>query len=194
MISIDEMIKEYNKELTKDFPFLLSKDVFTGELDKNYDYSYTILDFVPDGWVDLFLQMCEDLREQLIKDEFLDKFVIWQVKEKFGKLRLSTSGYSEKVGKIIKDYEYISQFVCYKCGKSAKLYDILHYTLPYCKPCLKEYKKELKTKYTKKPKEYIHRIGTSYKRYRISKRYFSNYTQEEKSDTKDIWKRLHSYV
>ena len=194
MISIDDIIVEHNKELITDFPFLAPKNVFTGELDDKYDYSWTILDEVPDGWIDLFLLMCEDLREQLIKDKFLDKFVIYQVKEKFGKLRLSTSGYSEKVGRIIKDYEYISQFVCYKCGKSAKLYDIHHYTLPYCKSCLKEYKKKLKTKYIKKPKEYIHKVGVSYRRYRISKRYLDDYIQEEKSDTKDIWKRLHSYV
>lgn len=194
MISIDDIIIEHNKELIADFPFLAPKNVFTGELDDKYDYSWTILDEVPDGWIDLFLLMCEDLREQLIKDKFLDKFVIYQVKEKFGKLRLSTSGYSEKVGRIIRDYEYISQFVCYKCGKSAKLYDIHHYTLPYCKSCLKEYKKKLKTKYIKKPKKYIHKVGVSYRRYRISKRYLDDYIQEEKSDTKDIWKRLHSYV
>lgn len=194
MISIDDIIIEHNKELIADFPFLAPKNVFTGELDDKYDYSWTILDEVPDGWIDLFLLMCEDLREQLIKDKFLDKFVIYQVKEKFGKLRLSTSGYSEKVGRIIRDYEYISQFVCYKCGKSAKLYDIHHYTLPYCKSCLKEYKKKLKTKYNEKPRKYIHKVGVSYRRYRISKRYLDDYIQEEKSDTKDIWKRLRSYV
>lgn len=194
MINVDEMIRECNKELVEEYPFLLPRNVWTDELDKDYDYSYTLLDCVPDGWVDLFLQMCEDLKKQLIEDNFLKEFRFSQIKEKWGKLQLYNFGCSKKANRILDNYTYISGFVCYKCGKPAKLYDILHYTLPYCKSCLKEYTKNLKTKYTKKPKEYIHKVGTSYKRYRISKRYFANYTQEEKSDTKDIWKRLYSYV
>lgn len=192
MISIDDIIIEHNKELIADFPFLAPKNVFTGELDDKYDYSWTILDEVPDGWIDLFLLMCDDLKKQLIEDNFLDKFTIYQVKEKFGTMRIYTSSCSERINKIIRVYEYISQFVCYKCGKPAKLYDILHYTLPYCKDCLREQKKEVaKLSYLKKP---IHKIGTSYRRYYISKRYFSDHTFKEKIDTKDIWRRLYCYV
>lgn len=192
MINVDEMIKEYNKELVEEYPFLLPRNVWTDELDKDYDYSYTLLDCVPDGWVDLFLQMCEDLKKQLIEDNFLENFRFTQIKEKWGKLQLYNLGCSKKANRILDNYTYISQFVCYRCGKPAKLYDILHYTLPYCKDCLREQKKEVaKLSYLKKP---IHKIGTSYKRYYISKRYFSDHTFKEKIDTKDIWRRLYCYV
>ena len=192
MINVDEMIKEYNKELVEEYPFLLPRNVWTDELDKDYDYSYTLLDCVPDGWVDLFLQMCEDLKKQLIEDNFLENFRFTQIKEKWGKLQLYNFGCSKKANRILDNYTYISQFVCYRCGKPAKLYDILHYTLPYCKDCLREQKKEVaKRSYNKKP---IRKIGTSYKRYYISKRYFSDHTLKEKIDTKDIWRRLYYYV
>lgn len=192
MINVDEMIKECNKELVEEYPFLLPRNVRTDELDKDYDYSYTLLDCVPDGWMDLFLQMCEDLKKQLIEDNFLENFRFTQIKEKWGKLQLHNSSCSRKAYRILDNYTYISQFVCYKCGKPAKLYDILHYTLPYCKDCLREQKKKVaKRSYLKKP---IRKIGTSYKRYYIYKRYSSDYTLKEKIDTKDIWRRLYYYV
>ena len=65
---------EYNKELLTEFPFLLPRNVWTGELDEDYDYSYTLLDFAPVGWKKLFLQCCRDLAIQLTKERKLNKF------------------------------------------------------------------------------------------------------------------------
>lgn len=38
-----------NKELVEEFPFLLPRNRFTGEVPKDYDYSYTELDAMPEG-------------------------------------------------------------------------------------------------------------------------------------------------
>ena len=53
-----------NKELIKRYPFLLPRNRWTGEVAEDYDYHYTELDGMPDGWRIAFgKQMCEEIRE-----------------------------------------------------------------------------------------------------------------------------------
>ena len=54
MKSISQLINERrkikeNKKLVKEFPFLLPRNVWTGEIISDYDYSFTELDSMPDG-------------------------------------------------------------------------------------------------------------------------------------------------
>lgn len=44
------MSKEYNKQLVEKYPFLLPRNRWTGKVQEDYDYSYTELDGMPDGW------------------------------------------------------------------------------------------------------------------------------------------------
>lgn len=41
---------EENKALISEFPFLLPRNRWTGNIPDDYDYSYTELDDLPDGW------------------------------------------------------------------------------------------------------------------------------------------------
>jgi hypothetical protein len=60
------MTKEQNKKLVERYPFLLPRNVFTDELEEDYDYSYIFPLEISPGWFELFLQLCEDIRQPLI--------------------------------------------------------------------------------------------------------------------------------
>ena len=99
--------------------------------------TYSELDGMDDGWRKAFgIQMCKELRSQLIKDRMLFSFRITDLKEKYGTLRLYGNHYSEEVFRIINKYEAISRDVCGVCGKPAD-YITLDYIYPYCKDCFK---------------------------------------------------------
>ena len=128
---------EYNKELLTEFPFLLPRNVWTGELDEDYDYSYTLLDFAPVGWKKLFLQCCRDLAIQLTKERKLNKFRFTQIKEKYNTLRMYNNGCSQECHDILLKYEYLSSFVCQKCGKPAD-YETEGWLTSLCKDCFEK--------------------------------------------------------
>ena len=81
------IVKE-NKKLIKEFPFLLPRNRFTGEVMSGYDYDFTELDSMPDGWRKAFgLEMCREIKDYLIKHNFpLDEYRIMDIKEKYGTL------------------------------------------------------------------------------------------------------------
>lgn len=93
--------KEDNKRLCERYPFIVPWNLFSGMLITeaqhggyypgnpteipDYDYDYTLLDNMPDGWNQAFgEQMCEEIREALIEDNDLDRWRIVQLKEKYG--------------------------------------------------------------------------------------------------------------
>lgn len=125
---------KYNKKLLKKCPFLLPRNVWTGKVDKEYDYSYTLLECVPTGWRKLFLQCCTDLAAQLRKERRLKKFMFLQVKEKYNTLRMYNNGCSEKCHDILLKYEYLSSFICQGCGKPAD-YETEGWITSLCKSC-----------------------------------------------------------
>ena len=50
---------ESNHKLIERFPFLIPRNRWTGKVPEDYDYSYTELDSMPDGWRKAFgEQMC----------------------------------------------------------------------------------------------------------------------------------------
>ena len=78
-----------NTELVERYPFLILRNAWTGQVIDNYDPEKhgTYLDDMPEGWKIAFgEQLCEELRTELIKWNFLDKYYITQVKEKYGGL------------------------------------------------------------------------------------------------------------
>ena len=106
-----------NKELIKRYPFLLPRNRWTGEIPEDYDYSYTELDAMPDGWRNAFGErMCEEIRNALIEEDYLNEYRISQIKEKYGTLRWYDFGTTRKVYDIISKYGYISGFICMQCG------------------------------------------------------------------------------
>lgn len=93
---------EANRLLIEVFPFLKAPNE-----DGSYDYSWTFLDFIIAKYKSHFIDMCWEIKNCFIEEEF---FFI-EVKEKYGKLRVYCSTYIEEVEHIIasywKDVEYI---------------------------------------------------------------------------------------
>ena len=98
-----------NRELIERYPFLLPRNRWTGEVFNDYDYSFTELDNMPNGWRNAFGErMCEEIRDALIEANYLDEYRISQIKEKYASLRWYDFGATQKVHDIISKYEYIS--------------------------------------------------------------------------------------
>ena len=125
----DEIIK-----LVERYPYLLPRNVFTDKLPDDYAYDRILHTEIPKGWNRLFLQMCEDIRQPLIDDDYLDKFRFTQVKEKYNRLECYNRGASEEVNTILEKYMVLSRYVCTKCGRRAR-YETQGYIASYCKPC-----------------------------------------------------------
>lgn len=97
--------------------------------------TFTELDMMEPGWRNAFgIQMCKELRRQLIKDHYLFKYRITQIKEKWGYLHWYDAGASKEVHDIISKYEDISWNTCLVCGKpSTKISS--GWISPYCDDC-----------------------------------------------------------
>lgn len=123
-----------NKKLVEEYPYLLPRNVWTGEVVEDYDYSWTELDHVPEGWIELFLHMCEEIREPLIQANYINEFRFLQIKEKYGSLRVYTAGAPQEVYDIIQKYEALSERICVTCGKPATKIS-QGWICPYCDEC-----------------------------------------------------------
>lgn len=109
-------VEQINK-LTDKYPYLIPRNSWTGEVIEDYDYTYTEMWALPDGWHRLFLLFCKNLKPHLEKANFLDKFYFTQLKEKYGTMRIYTSGVPDSVNDLISYYEAFSEQICIVCGK-----------------------------------------------------------------------------
>lgn len=126
-----------NEALIKEYPFLRLSNEWSGEHYDDDDYSYTWLDDMPDGWRKSFgKQMCDEIKEELIRCNYLDKYRIMQIKEKFGALRWYDCGIPDgcKVWDIVDKYEKISSHTCIVCGKPATKIST-GWISPFCDKC-----------------------------------------------------------
>ena len=132
-----KQIKMRNKKLIKKYPFLLPRNVWTGKVPKDYDYTYTEYGCLSKGWKAGFGKFwLEDLREALIKTNFMDKFMFMELKEKYGQFRQYCNGAPKEVHEVIRKYEYISEYICYQCGSPyACVVNDYGWYLPLCKDC-----------------------------------------------------------
>lgn len=132
-----QAIREYNKALIEKYPWLRigSPTDFDPYQEKDWnDYNWTWMDDVPDGWRIAFgEQMCDEIQKALEKADFVDKYRIVQVKEKFGGLRWYTDGVpiNSKLDDIARKYERISEEICVECGRPAT-YRTTGWICPYC--------------------------------------------------------------
>lgn len=111
-------LKQYNMRLCERYPFLIPRNRFTDKVVEHYDFTWTELEDMSPGWKKAFgLMMCEEIRDVLIESDYLYKYRISQIKEKYAQLRWYDYGAPEGVHDIIRKYEYISQFICQYCGK-----------------------------------------------------------------------------
>ena len=136
--------KMENKRLCKRYPFLRPRNRFDDIImwdhpkwDWRYQrpYEWTELDIMPDGWRKAFgKQMCEEIRNALIEDNYLYKYRIIQIKEKYGSLRWYDWDGPQKVQDIIDKYEHISARTCIRCGRPATKIST-GWICPFCDKC-----------------------------------------------------------
>lgn len=125
---------EEEKEIVEKYPFLRLRHI-DGTVDTECKFPMMILD-IPDGWYQLFFQMCDDLKPILEKEGMLNDFYFVQVKEKFNELRCYSGHWeTQEIQDILRKYEYLSRFVCTVCGLPAE-YETQGYVASYCGKCL----------------------------------------------------------
>lgn len=107
-------------------------------LDKNGNH-LSWQDDIPSGWNKAFGEsMIDELNDILVKFNFVDKYRIMQIKEKFGSLRWYDNGvpkeayeeYSEWLDKI----EILSEKTCISCGELAT-HTTSGWIVPLCDSC-----------------------------------------------------------
>lgn len=145
---------EYNKSLIKKYPWLYPRSEWSGERVENYDYTWTELDVMPNGWREAFGELlCEEIQEELEKYNFVDEYSIAQIKEKFGGLRWYDNGVPSecKIHEIIENYSACSEYICIFCGElDVPCTD--GWITPVCKNCIKKIN-------IKNPEEYWEEIS-----------------------------------
>lgn len=152
--NIDKDTLEKNKELCRKYPFLIPYNRWSGmliteasnggywpgspESIPEYDYSYTELDDMPEGWRIAFgEQLCDELKQELELSNQMDKYRIIQIKEKYGILHWYDNSQSKKCMDIISKYVKLSERTCICCGKPATRITTT-WISPYCDDCCKE--------------------------------------------------------
>ena len=157
-IEVSEEVKRRNKELCERYPFLIPHNRWSGkriteaqdggywpgspEEIPEYDWEYTELDDMPDGWRIAFgEQLCEDLKRELLAaggQKALEDYMVVQIKEKYGYLRWYDNGCTERwYREILPKYEALSERTCLHCGKPAKFISA-GWISPWCEDCAKE--------------------------------------------------------
>lgn len=127
-----------NKKLCKKYPFLIPRYSWTGKVADNYDYSYTEWDCIPDGWKIAFGDMLlKELGTELERYNFLDKYRIIEIKEKYGSLRIYDNGIPRgcKAWDIIESYARLSENICIVCGRPDVAHTTSGWIIPACKDC-----------------------------------------------------------
>lgn len=106
------MGRDRNRELIAEYPWL----------DVGYE-QLTLLDTLPTGWHDLILDMCKEIKRELVKYDLVLKYEVVEAKEKWYGLSwydglddLSPMPFA--ITDIVCKYEVQSREVCTMCGRS----------------------------------------------------------------------------
>ena len=106
------MGRDRNRELIAEYPWL---DIGDKQL--------TLLDTLPVGWHDLILDMCKEIKRELVKYDLVSKYQVVEAKEKWYELRwydglCDLSPMPSAITDIVCKYEMRSKEVCMMCGAS----------------------------------------------------------------------------
>ena len=141
---INDKIEE-EKQYVEKYPFLQVRNI-DGTIDVNSKFPLMSLE-IPDGWYELFFQMCDDLKEVLIEEGYLNTFYFVQIKEKYNRLECYPGHFeTDKISQVLRKYEYLSQFVCTECGCPATKEITQGYIVSLCDSCLKKQTKHYATR------------------------------------------------
>ena len=121
---------EEEKKIVAKYPFLQIRDI-DGSVDTKSKWPMIALE-IPDGWYDLFFQMCDDIRDLVPED-----FYFIQVKEKYNSLICFANNSTPEVNTILDKYAQMAYYVCIVCGAPAdKL--TTDYIASFCEGCWKD--------------------------------------------------------
>jgi hypothetical protein len=90
-----------------------------------------------DGWLEILEDLFEKIDIEITKNPVKD-FRVFQVKEKFGGLRVYTNFIVDEVERLIKEAEKEAAKTCENCGKSGKNRDIYGWLSTLCEDCFEE--------------------------------------------------------
>ena len=104
------MGRDRNRELIAEYPWL---DIGDKQL--------TLLDALPMGWSGLILDMCKEIKMELVKYDLVSKHQVAEAKEKWYELRwydglCDLSPMPSAITDIVCKYEMQSKEVCMMCG------------------------------------------------------------------------------
>lgn len=152
-------VKLYNKKLCKKYPWLIpDAHWYTGKILKKRDWNFTWTwyDDMPIGWKKCFGKMfLEELDAAIRKYGLLNKFSIYQIKEKYGLLECYCHSHNDEIEQIIDKYRYISSNVCIQCGQIdvPMVYD--SWISPICFNCFKKRFHDDDKHYSENEKSYV---------------------------------------
>lgn len=131
---MDEKTK--NLKLIEQYPFLLPQQQSTAVSPANYEFGYTELDAIPDGWRTAFGEdICQEIMEELVRNNCVDTYRVLQIKEKYGELHWYSQGGTERIHcEIVPKYEKMSRQICIQCGQPATLISE-GWISPWCNTC-----------------------------------------------------------
>lgn len=127
-----------NKKMCKQYPWLIPRNVWTGEISwVKEPYDHTELDAMPDGWRKAFGEVwCEEMDKALRSEDYVQKFRIYQIKEKYGQLRVYHNNYADPIVYVTNAFEVISEHVCIRCGAlDVCVIDDYGWYSPLCEKC-----------------------------------------------------------
>lgn len=90
-----------------------------------------------DGWYWLIDKLCSHLQWDIDHNKY-PQIEATQVKEKFGTLRFYTNGSNDAQEGMISFAEFLSGFICEKCGSTEDVSETRGWIVTLCKKCMKE--------------------------------------------------------
>lgn len=125
--------------LHEEYPFLRVRGLDDNVIINDDGVELSYYDDVLEGWRELFMTACKQVKARLEEIGGLDTYRITQVKEKFGTLRvydniLDIGDGEAGVSNIWYRVERDSAKICVECGKPAELTSV-GWISPYCTEC-----------------------------------------------------------
>ena len=100
-----------------------------------------------DGWYDLINKTCQDLNQyiKLNKNNSIQLPQFYQIKQKFGRLRIYIDNANNEIRSMMRNIENFSSIVCEKCGstKSVEQHGSI-WIKSLCKKCINKIEKNRK--------------------------------------------------
>lgn len=145
-MTLEKLRELTNEQLNERFPFMVTRNAFDGHICKDDETGEVLNQFFDWGWRDIQLALAEHIKP--IYDrwsaEAKEQFTLFDIKEKWGKLRTSWSGSNDAIDNWTSLAEHISSYTCIQCGDREKYKSKYYYwqskgwICPYCDTCAKK--------------------------------------------------------